>query len=78
MLICVVVSLIRFSFFWLIPSFTRFLSITLSFIDFDPTMKFSSSDVHRVGMANNQHESFMDVGQSVSLLVLTIFLHECM
>ena len=44
--------------------------MALSFIDFDPTMKLSSSDVHRVGMANKQHESFMDVGQSASLLAL--------
>ena len=38
-------ALYFFLFFWLIPSFSRFLSMTSSLIVLEPTMKFSCSDV---------------------------------
>ena len=39
-------SLYFFLFFWLMPSFSRFLSMASSLIVLDPTMKFSCFDVH--------------------------------
>ncbi len=41
-----VIALIFFLFFWLIPSLSRLVSITFSFMVLEPTIKFSWSDVH--------------------------------
>ncbi len=38
-------ALIFLLFFWLIPSLSRFVSMAFSFIDLEPTMKLSWSDV---------------------------------
>ncbi len=46
MFVFVVVSLILFLFFWLMPILSRLVSIAFSFMDLEPTMKFSWSDVH--------------------------------
>ena len=46
MFVLAVASLILFLFFGLIPIMSRFLSMAASSIDFDPTMKFSCSDIH--------------------------------
>ncbi len=45
-LVLAVAALIFFLFFWLIPSLSRFVSMTFSFIDLEPTIKLSWSDVH--------------------------------
>ena len=37
-----------FLFLWLMPNFSRFLSMASSLIVLEPTMKFSCSDVHPV------------------------------
>ncbi len=44
--VLVVAALIFFLFFWLIPNLSRLVSMTFSFIDLEPTMKLSWSDVH--------------------------------
>ena len=41
-----VAALILFFFFWLIPNFSRLKSMVFSFMDLDPTMKLSWSDIH--------------------------------
>jgi hypothetical protein len=53
-----VAALIFFLFFWLIPSLSRFVSMTFSFMDLEPTMKLSWSDVHKIlGMCSVEFQN---------------------
>ncbi len=46
MFLLTVASLIFFLFSWLMPIFSRFVSMAFSLIVLEPTIKFSCSDVH--------------------------------